>query len=116
MADLILDPAAHSVNSEPIPYPVNKFTVYWEYIKYEAAYDRYLWRRFVQWFKDSDAESPFYWHVLLPYFLDSTKFNAKASGKRIVFAFFLPLILACLFALWLLNKAIKRFLCTRKTV
>ena len=47
LADLILDPAAHSVNSEPIPYPVNKFTVYWEYIKYEAAYDRHLWRRFV---------------------------------------------------------------------
>lgn len=44
--------------TEPVPYPVNKFTIYWEYIKMEVAKENIFFGKFRRLIEKWDPESP----------------------------------------------------------
>ena len=44
--------------TEPVPYPVNKFTIYWEYIKMEVAQENIFFGKFRRLIEKWDPESP----------------------------------------------------------
>jgi len=110
------NPEEVAVNTEPVPYPVNRLTIYWEYIKVEAAYDNKVFGRIVKLIKKWNPESPLYWKIILPYFIDKRIYNAKASGRQIIFFFWMPLISIILSILYLLFRMVRNFLCKRQTI
>jgi hypothetical protein len=65
------------IASEPIPYPVNKYTIYWEYIKMNAAKERVVFGRLRRMIEKWDPESPILTRIIRPYFTDASKFTYK---------------------------------------
>lgn len=90
------------IQTEPTPYPVNSVTVYWEYIKMEAAKDRQIWGKLIKLIKKYDEDSPLLHRVIYPYFTDGSLYTYKQAGKRIIIFFFLPLILVAAVLLYVL--------------
>lgn len=100
--------------SEPIPYPVNKFTIYWEYIKMNAIKDRVFFGPWYKWFKANFPESPIIHRFLVPYYLDNRYYNYKGAGRQLVLYLYLPIFIFCLFVLYLVWRMFVACLCRRK--
>ena len=63
--------------TEDIPYPVNKYTIFWEYFKSEVAKERIFFGAFHKWLKKTDPESPLFNKILWPYFLEGSVLTMK---------------------------------------
>jgi len=62
---------------EPIPYPVNKYTVIWEYVKMWAVSEQVFFGAFKKYIKDYFPNGPVYHRFLYPNFLNAHKLNYK---------------------------------------
>ena len=102
------------LQSEPIPYPVNKYTVYWEYIKMFAAKEKILFGALNKFLTRFYPESPIRTRIILPYFTDGRLYTYKQSGKRIIFFFYLPLFCLCCILVYFVWRMIVECLCRRK--
>lgn len=82
----------------------------------EAATEKIVFGRLVKYLKKYDPESPILNRIIIPYFTDGSLYSYKQAGRRIIFFFYLPLLLVLLTILYSVWLMIKAFLCRRKTI
>jgi len=104
------------IHAEPVPFPVNRVTVFWEYIKMEVANERIFWGRVVQHLRKTDPANPILTRIVNPYFTDPVVHTHKQCGRRVIFFFYLPCLLIAALLVWLLYKATVKFLCNRRKI
>lgn len=102
------------IQTEPIPLPVTKYTIYWEYFKMRAVKEKVFFGAIYNFLKEWYPESPIIHRIIFPYFLDGSKYTYKQAGRRIIVCFYIPFAILCLLTLYIVWRMFVACLCRRK--
>jgi hypothetical protein len=102
------------LQTEPIPYPVNKYTIFWEYAKMFAVKEKIFFGAIYKFLKKYNPESPIIHRIIFPYFLDGSKYTYKQAGRRIIVCFYIPVAILSSIILYIIWRMFVACLCRRK--
>ena len=110
MVQFIDEPHEGSTYTQTVPHPVNDITLYFEYWKREAVYDRFLLNPLMEYV---GTEYPRFYDMVCKD-LFGTHLGIKTVGRNVILLIYLPIVLTILYALRLVTRLLCWMVCPKK--